>query len=333
MGENELTKTTEKASLFTIKNVLRVLSVLCIIFVFCPSFLVSCSDQTINVNVMTAVGGLSSYGQRVVDPHPIMLICLLIPVAVLVLMFLKKFADNITALITVACGVVDIIVWFIFRSSVRKVAEENYCEFKTTGWYVLNIIALLLIILLSALVVLMKIQLDTDLVTLFSGEGTKGALSQMSATMSQMSSAVSQIAGNVATNMGNKKQKEDTIGYCSKCGSPIVYGCKFCTSCGTPVPESMLAEAEAAKKAAEEAARKAEEEAARKAAEEAARKAEEEAARKAAEEAAAKGAEKQAAQAEQEVQTNNEKPKFCQNCGAKLAVNAAFCNSCGTKVE
>lgn len=301
MGENDLAKTTEKASLFTIKNILRVLSLLCIIFVFCPSFLVSCSDQTIKVNVMTAVGGVSSYGQRVVNPHPIMLICLLIPVAVLVLMFIKKFTDNKTALITAICGVVDIIVWFIFRSSVRKVAEENYCEFKTTGWYVLNIIALLLIILLSALVVLMKIQLDTDLVALFSGGGTKEALDQMSATMSQMSSAVSQLAGNVASNMGNKKQKEDTIGYCSKCGSPIAYGCKFCTSCGTPVPESMLAEAEAAKKAAEEAARKAAEEAAKKA-EEAAKKAE-------------------------------EKPKFCQNCGAKLAADAAFCESCGTKVE
>lgn len=317
MGESDLTKTTEKTSLFTIKNVLRVLSVLCIIFVFCPSFLVSCSDQTINVNVMTAVGGLSSYGQRVVDPHPIMLICLLIPAAILVLMFIKKLTDNKTALITAICGVVDIIVWFIFKSSVRKAAEENYCEFKTTGWYVLNIIALLLIILLSVLVVLMKIQLDTDLITLFSGGGTKEALNQMSATMSQMTSAVSQLAGNVATNVGNKKQKEDTIGFCSKCGSPITYGCKFCTSCGTPVPESMLAEAEAAKKAAEEAARKAAEEAARKAAEEAARK----------------EAEKQAAQAEQEMQSNNERPKFCQNCGAKLAENAAFCNACGTKVE
>lgn len=317
MSENDLTKTTDKKSMVTIKNVLRVLSVLCIIFVFCPSFLVSCSDQTIKVNVMTAVGGLSSYGQTVVDPHPIMLICLLIPVAVLVLMFIKKFTDSKTALITAICGVVDIIVWFIFRSSVKKLAEENLCEFKSTGWYVLNIIALLLIILLSALVLLMKIQMDTDLIKLFSGGGTKEALGQMSAAMGQMSSAVSQLAGNVATNIGNKKQKEDAIGFCAKCGSPIAYGCKFCISCGTPVPESMLAEAEAAKKAAEEAARKAAEEAARKAAEEAAKK----------------EAEKQAAQAEQEAQGNNEKPKFCQNCGAKLAANAAFCNACGTKVE
>lgn len=317
MRESELAQTNGKASLFTIKNILRVLSLLCIIFVFCPSFLVSCSDQTVEVNVMTAVGGLSSYGTTVVDPHPIMLICLLIPIAVLALMFIKKFTDNKTAMITAICGAVDIIVWFIFRSSVRKVAEEHYCEFKTTGWYVLNIIALLLTVLLSALVVLMKIQLDTDLIKLFSGGGTKEALGQMSATMSQMSSAVSQLASNVSTNIGNKKQKEDAIGFCAKCGSPISYGCQFCTSCGTPVPESMLAEAEAAKKAAEEAARKAAEEAARKAAEEAARK----------------EAEEHVAQAGQEVQSNNEKPKFCQNCGAKLSSDAAFCESCGAKVK
>lgn len=297
MDANNLNQTTEKTSVFTIKNILRVLSLLCIVFVFCPSFLVSCSGETINVNVMTAVGGLSSYGQTVVDPHPIMLICLLIPVAILVLLFIKKLTDNKTALIILICGIVDFIIWLIFRSSVKKLAEENYCTFKTTAWYFINIIVLILIILLSALVLIMKSRLDADLIALFSGGGTKEVLGQMSATMSQMSNTVSQMAGNVATNVAtsinNKKQRENAIGFCSKCGSPIAYGVKFCTSCGTPVPESMLAEAEAAKKAAEEA-------------------------------------ERQAAQA---AQSNNGSPKFCSKCGAKLSDDAAFCESCGTKVE
>lgn len=333
MGENDLTKTTEKASLFTIKNILRILSILCIVFVFCPSFLVSCSGQDVKVSVMTAVGGLeTTYGGRIVDPHPIMLICLLIPVISLVLLFMKKFTDNKTALIILTCGLVDFIVWLIFRSSVKKIAEENYCSFKATGVFVVNIIVLLLIILLSALVVIAKMQMDADLITMFSGGGTKEALDQMSATMSQMSSAVSQLAGNVATNIGNKKQKEkeNAIGFCSKCGSPIAYGCKFCTSCGTPVPESMLAEAEAAKKAAEEALRKEAEERARLAAEEAARKEAEERARLAEEEAKRKEAERQAAQA---AQSNNVRPQFCRQCGAKLDADAVFCESCGTKVE
>lgn len=328
MGDNELANAVGKKPVFTVKNVLRVFSVFCLIFVFCPSFLVSCSGQTMNVSVMTAVGGVSAYGEKVVDPHPIMLICLLVPIAILVLLFLKKFTDNKTALIILICSAVDFVIWLIFRSSVKKAAEEAYCTFETTGWYVANCIVLILIILLSVIVVIKKVQLDTDLIAIFSGGGTQGVLNQMSATMSQMSNTVTQIAGNVASNIGNKAQKENVIGYCAKCGSPIVYGCKFCTSCGTPVPESMIAEAEEARKAAEEAARKAAEEAAKKEAEEKARKEAEEAARKAAEEASAA-----AAQAAQDTQNNMGRPAFCQNCGAKLPADAAFCESCGAKVE
>ena len=314
MDANNINQTTEKASVFTIKNILRVLSLLCIVFVFCPSFLVSCSGETINVNVMTAVKGVSSYGSNIVDPHPIMLLCLAIPVAFLVLLFIKKLTDNKTALIILLCGIVDFIIWLIFRSSVKKLAEENYCTFETTAWYFINIIVLILIILLSALVLIMKSQLDVDLIALFSGGGTKEVLGQMSATMNQMSNTVSQMAGSVATSINNRKQRENAIGFCSKCGSPIAYGVKFCTSCGTPVPESMLAEAEAAKKAAEEAARKEAEERARIAAEEAVRK----------------EAERQVAQA---AQSNNGGHKFCSKCGAKLSIDAAFCESCGAKVE
>mgnify|MGYP002513695579 CR=1 FL=1 len=79
---------------FTVRNVLRALCALCTVFVFCPAFLVSCSGQNIKVSVMTAVGGMSAYGEKVVDPHPIMLVCLLIPVVALVLLFVKKLTDT-----------------------------------------------------------------------------------------------------------------------------------------------------------------------------------------------------------------------------------------------
>lgn len=97
------------------------------------------------------------------------------------------------------------------------------------------------------------------------------AMGQMSDTVGHFSNTMSQMAGNVAGNIRKRTMKEDIIGYCAKCGKPITYGHKFCISCGTPVPESMIAEAEAARKAAEEARRA--EEAKREA--EAARKAEE----------------------------------------------------------
>lgn len=68
----------ENKLLFTPQKILKILSLLCIVLVFCPSFLVSCSGQEIEVNVMTAAGGLSMYGETVSKPYPIMLLCLVI---------------------------------------------------------------------------------------------------------------------------------------------------------------------------------------------------------------------------------------------------------------
>ena len=80
----------EKKSMFTVKNVMRGLALFCIVCVFCPSFMVSCSGQNMNVSVMTAVRGVSVYGEKVVDAYPIMLICLLLPVAVLIALIVRS---------------------------------------------------------------------------------------------------------------------------------------------------------------------------------------------------------------------------------------------------
>ena len=92
---SEEQKNVVNSSKFTVKNVLRVLALLAIIFVFCPSFLVSCSGQTKEINVMTAVGGMqTTSGGNVTEAHPIMLICLLIPAAILVLLFVNKLTEK-----------------------------------------------------------------------------------------------------------------------------------------------------------------------------------------------------------------------------------------------
>ena len=83
---------------------------------------------------------------------------------------------------------------------------------------------------------------------------------------------------------------------------------KFCISCGTPVPESMLAEAEAKKKEIEEAKRQEEER------------------------LAAEAAKRQEAAAAAAAQSQG-KSKFCQQCGAELGTGVAFCQSCGAKVQ
>ena len=311
---NEISNiSSEKKKLsVTVKNIIRTLTFCCVILFFCPMFMVSCSDSDwgvdtdlIKVSAVTAIKGISSYGETLVSPQPVIALCLLLPVAVLVFLFIKKFTDKQTSAAVCGMTVLDLIIWIIFRTSAKKFAEDAQCQFKTTGWYVINIIALL------------------------SKKDIHNAMGQMSDTVGHFSNTMSQMAGNVAGNIRKRTMKEDIIGYCAKCGKPITYGHKFCISCGTPVPESMIAEAEAARKAAEEARR-----------EEAKRIAEEQ--RKSAESVAKTEeiAEKQTKMqektddtpesAEQYMETEDKVVK-CPQCGAEIEANAKFCKFCGFK--
>lgn len=235
---NNTTNATVKKSIFTVKNVLRSLALLCIIFVFCPAFLVSCSGQTINVSVMTAVGGLSMYGDSVVDPQPVMLVCLLIPVVSLILLFRKKMADKKVAGIVMAINAINVIVWFIFKSAAQRLAADNLCTFKTTGVFAFNMIAMVLIVGLSLLVIANKLKLNTDLLNVITGGESQGALDRLATAVSRLAESAS----------GRAAEKADIICYCSNCGVPVVYGSEACSSCGTAVPESVLTEAAEARK-------------------------------------------------------------------------------------
>lgn len=354
---NEISNiSSEKKKLsVTVKNIIRTLTFCCVILFFCPMFMVSCSDSDwgvdadlMKVSAVTAIKGITSYGETIVSPQPLLALCLLLPIAALVLLFIKKFTDKQTSAAVCGITVLDLIIWIIFRTSAKKFAEDAQCQFKTTGWYVINIIALLLILIFTVLILINRLQMQTDLMDVFSKKDIHNAMGQMSDTVGHFSNTMSQMAGNVAGNIRKRTMKEDIIGYCAKCGKPITYGHKFCISCGTPVPESMIAEAEAARKAAEEAKREAE--AARKA-EEAKRKEEarrEEAKRIAEEqrksaESVAKTeeiAEKQTKMqektddtpesAEQYMETEDKVVK-CPQCGAEIEANAKFCKFCGFK--
>ena len=350
MKMNEISNiSSEKKKLsVTVKNIIRTLTFCCVILFFCPMFMVSCSDSDwgvdtdpIKVSAVTAIKGISSYGETLVSPQPVIALCLLLPVAVLVFLFIKKFTDKQTSAAVCGMTVLDLIIWIIFRTSAKKFAEDAQCQFKTTGWYVINIIALLLILIFTVLILINRLQMQTDLMDVFSKKDIHNAMGQMSDTVGHFSNTMSQMAGNVAGNIRKRTMKEDIIGYCAKCGKPITYGHKFCISCGTPVPESMIAEAEAARKAAEEARRaeeaKRKEEARR---EEAKRIAEEQ--RKSAESVAKTEeiAEKQTKMqektddtpesAEQYMETEDKVVK-CPQCGAEIEANAKFCKFCGFK--
>ena len=318
----------ERKSGISVRTILKGLSFLCAVLFFCPSFLVSCSGEKMSVNAMTGVVGVSDEFSTYADPHPILLICLIIPLIAFVALFIKKLGKGIVKVL-IACMAVDLVIWLLFRSGAKTAAENWNCSFSTTIWFYLNIASQLLILILSLLVVLGRMQLDVKIADAVSKQNTNEAIKNITNTVNRMSDTVSSMAKS-AQNMAHSMVANDQeyIGFCQKCGTRIPYGNKFCVSCGTPVPEDLIIEAEEAKREAEEAAKRAAEEAARKEAEEAAVREVEEALKREREEAAR---EEVAVGGNNASVSGNE--RFCTSCGAKIPANAKFCMECGAKVE
>lgn len=259
-------------SLVTARQIMRVLSFICIVVVFCPSFLVSCSGQSKGISVMTAVGGLSVYGESIAKPQPLMLICLLLPAVILALLFMKKLPEKQNALIIAICGISDFVIWMIFKSVVKKIAEDHYCEFKSTGWYLLNNLALFFLILFAILILLQKLEMDTDILSLLSGGGTQGAMNKMSESLAKISDSLtkssdsvtkasdspteisktetkttdssteisetqtknSEAANDLTEKAGSHaEEEEEKPKFCQECGKPLDPDAAFCKYCGT----------------------------------------------------------------------------------------------------
>ena len=267
-------------SLFTARQIMRVLSFICIVVVFCPSFLVSCSGQSKGISVMTAVGGLSVYGESIAKPQPLMLICLLLPAVILALLFMKKLPEKQNALIIAICGISDFVIWMIFKSVVKKIAEDHYCEFKSTGWYLLNNLALFFLILFALLILLQKLEMDTDILSLLSGGGTEGAMNKMSESLAKISDSLTKSSDSVTKRSDSATKASDSPTEISKTETKT-------TDSSTEISETQTKNHEVANDLTEKAGSHAEEE--------------------------------------------EEKPKFCQECGKPLDPDAAFCKYCGTK--
>ena len=269
-----------RKSLVTARQIMRVLSFICIVVVFCPSFLVSCSGQSKGISVLTAAGGLSVYGESIAKPQPLMLVCLLLPAVILALLFMKKLSEKQNALIIAICGISDFVIWMIFKAVVKKIAEDHYCEFKTTGWYLLNNLALFFLILFALLILLQKLEMDTDILALLSGGGTEGAMNKMSESLAKISDSLTKSSDSVTKRSDSATKASDSPTEISKTETKT-------TDSSTEISETQTKNSEAANDLTGKAVSHAEEE--------------------------------------------EEKPKFCQECGKPLDPDAAFCKYCGTK--
>lgn len=145
---------------FTVRRLMRTLSILCFIFCFCPSFLVSCGGESTGINVMTAVKGITAQGHRFAEPQPAMVLCYIIPLLIIIVLSLRNWPEYKAAILVLFSADVDTVYWIIFWASTRRSVEEAGYAFEVTRWFVCNMISLAAIIVLSVLVLKRKVRLD-----------------------------------------------------------------------------------------------------------------------------------------------------------------------------
>lgn len=222
-------KKQDYKSVVSLKRVLKILFLLCIIFVFCPTFLVSCSGKKIEVSAATAAKGISVYGEEMVEAHPIMWLCLMIPLLLFVLFFTRLKKKKI-CVISLLGMIADFIVWLVFKASIKTVALQNYCSFEVTGIFYANMTTIVLTIVLSGLVVSNRLDLETDILHVLRFR-----------KKSEWMSFVAWLADSVVNGSSDATKKEierkDTF-YCIQCGAPLLLKSNFCTRCGIKVLES-----------------------------------------------------------------------------------------------
>ena len=184
------------SAILTVRIIIKALSVLCIVFFFCPSFFVACSGQKMKISAVgTAVG--MKVGDQKFDAHPVLFILLLIPIAVLVIMFLKAaIKERIASILVPALLAVDFIVWMVFRGKVKDAAEQYYCDFGVTAWFVIDMILLFIMIGLALICAIGALNPDRDLL--------KGSTHEIVTDVQQR---VTELTQGLASEISNRTQR------------------------------------------------------------------------------------------------------------------------------
>ena len=170
----------------TLKNIFRALAALMIIFFFIPSFIVSCSpggyidedDVVIKVSALKGVTGIMLDGERVSNPSPVLVLLLILPILIIVYTFVRKMIpipvaphlrEMIDAGMIAFLTLLDLIIYFAFRSGTAAKALESYCEFKVTGAFVFNVILHIILMIMTVPMYLQIAQVDSPFMEVIHG--------------------------------------------------------------------------------------------------------------------------------------------------------------------
>ena len=220
-----------REDILTIKNLIRLLAGLCLLFFFAPMYKISIAGvSSRTISGWNGLMGITINGVKVLNGNPVYLLPLLLPAGILaVTFFCRQLTDRIALIITSICSGLDILFWIILffhcEGKLREYSEnnmygnsfenpfnayfDNYFQIKLdiTVWYMLTILFLIVILALSILCILGKLGLG-GMIRPGRREGSLGKWSS---------------------------REPAKVSFCPSCGSRIDHGGNFCGRCGSPL--------------------------------------------------------------------------------------------------
>ncbi len=128
------------------KWILRGAALLMILGYFVPSFFVSCASQEVNVSAVGLTVGYRSQGTTFSDPMIWVSFLLLLPIALIVLSFIKPIREFILSIIVLSAGALQSLLWLIMAALVASYADNNYCGFGYRFGFFYNILSILILL-------------------------------------------------------------------------------------------------------------------------------------------------------------------------------------------
>ncbi|MCR5667362.1 MAG: zinc ribbon domain-containing protein [Eubacterium sp.] len=211
-----------------IKHIIQIISLVAIVVFFLPTFVVSCSGESISLSSVRLMIGINSDGYTLISPQVGIVVLLILPVLMLLLWLLKLNLDyKIKNILTLVFAAVDFVLWCVVAGAIRMMANQYYCQSHVTFWFVLNIILLIIAILIAIGLNLKKLNGEMDLTQLFG---------VVSATTSTVVNELDLDIKSTPQGATPQNASEGAEWCCPNCGTQMRANAKFCLKCGTAKP-------------------------------------------------------------------------------------------------